>query len=82
LVQRDIGSLARYTIEMGGNIELVETALRVPPWEPMYSLSADELRRMKVTTVDRLFAPDSVPTTAAVTPVGAITTAAQAQRNN
>src|SRR4029077_7561255 len=55
LVQRDIGSLARYTVEMGGSIELIETALRVPPWEPMYALSADELRRMRLTTVDRLF---------------------------
>ena len=37
LVQRDIGSIARYTVEMGGGIELLETALRVPPWKPMYA---------------------------------------------
>ena len=60
-VQRDIGSLARYTVEMGGGIELLETALRVPPWEPMYRLTADEVRRMRLTTLDHLFA-DEVPT--------------------
>jgi hypothetical protein len=61
LVQRDIGSLARYTVEMGGGIELIETALRVPPWEPMYALSADEIRRMRLTTIDHLFDTD-IPT--------------------
>jgi hypothetical protein len=55
LVQRDIGSLAAYTVEMGGDIGLIETALRVPPWEPLYELSVDELRRMRVSTVDELF---------------------------
>jgi hypothetical protein len=60
-VQRDIGSLARYTVEMGGGIELLETALRIPPWEPMYRLTADEVRRMKLTTLDHRFA-DEVPT--------------------
>ncbi len=55
LVQRDIGRLAQYTIEMGGGIELIETSLRIPPWEPLYALSADELRRMRLSTVDRLF---------------------------
>ena len=45
IVQRDIGRLVQYTMEMGGSGELLETALRVPPWEPLYRLSADELRR-------------------------------------
>src|SRR5262245_53465986 len=61
LVQHDVGSLARYTIEMGGAIELIEIALRVPPWEPMHALTSDEMRRMRVTTLDRLFEPD-IPT--------------------
>jgi hypothetical protein len=52
LVQRDLATLARYTVEMGGNIELVETASRVPPWEPLLVLSRDELRRLQVTTSD------------------------------
>ena len=55
VVQRDIGRLAQYTIEMGGGVELLETALRIPPWEPLYRLSADELQRMKLNTVDTLF---------------------------
>jgi hypothetical protein len=65
LVQRDIGRLAQYTIEMGGGIELLETALRVPPWEPLYTLSADEIRRMRLTTVNRLFDLEP-PTTSSV----------------
>ncbi len=50
LVQRDIGKLAQYTIEMGGSINLIETALKIPPWEPMRLLSRDELRGMKIIT--------------------------------
>jgi hypothetical protein len=80
LVQRDVGRLVRYTAEMGGSMELIETALRVPPWEPMHRLSADELRRMMITTVDSLFEPDAPsPPVAAITPT-AITTSAQGQR--
>jgi hypothetical protein len=68
LVERDIGSLARYTVEMGGGIELLEAALRVPPWQPLYQLSADEIRRMGLNTVDRLFdaPPAGVATAAAL----------------
>jgi hypothetical protein len=54
LVQNDIGSIARYTVEMGGDIELLETALRVPPWKPLYALAADEVRSMHLATTDRL----------------------------
>jgi hypothetical protein len=80
LVQRDIGSLARYTVEMGGGIELIETALRVPPWEPMYSLTRDEISRMRLTTLDRLF-NEEIPT-ASVLPAkpNGLSTAAQAVR--
>jgi hypothetical protein len=55
LVQRDLASLARYTIEMGVSIELIETASRVPPWEPLYSLTRDELRRFAVATEEPSF---------------------------
>jgi hypothetical protein len=68
IVQRDIGRLAQYTIEMGGGGELLETALRIPPWEPLYRLSADELTRMRLNTVDVLFErdpPKTAPATAA-----------------
>jgi hypothetical protein len=56
VVQRDIGRLAQYTVEMGGGMELLETALRVPPWEPLYRLSAEELQRMRLNTVETAFA--------------------------
>jgi hypothetical protein len=66
LVERDIGSLAGYTIEMGGGIELLEAALRVPPWQPLHQLSSDEIRRMRLNNIDHLFDPrrDGVATTA------------------
>ncbi len=67
IVQRDIGRLAQYTIEMGGAAELLETALRIPPWEPLYRLSSDELQRMRLSTVDGLFEgePPAKPVAAA-----------------
>jgi hypothetical protein len=52
VVQRDIGRLAQYTVEMGGGIDLLEIALKIPPWEPMRLLSRDELRGMKIVTGD------------------------------
>jgi hypothetical protein len=55
IVQRDIGRLAQYTVEMGGTGELLETALRIPPWAPSRRLSADELQRMRLTTIDGPF---------------------------
>lgn len=52
LVQRDIGRLARYTADMGASADLLEVALRIPPWEPMHALTRDELRLTKLTTED------------------------------
>jgi hypothetical protein len=52
VVQRDIGRLAQYTVEMGGGIDLLEIALRIPPWEPMRLLSRKELRGLNVVTAD------------------------------
>jgi hypothetical protein len=46
LVQRDIGRLAKYTADMGGPADLLEVALRIPPWEPMHALSHTELTQM------------------------------------
>jgi hypothetical protein len=48
VVQRDVGSILQYTIEMGGDPELVELSLKVPPWEPMRALTRDEIRRTKL----------------------------------
>lgn len=50
LVQRDIGRLAQYTMEMGGSIALLEIALRIPPWEPMRALSTEELSLVRLDT--------------------------------
>src|SRR5262249_14339333 len=50
LVQRDIGRLGQYTLDMDGGAELLEVALRIPPWEPMRMLSRDELRRTRLNT--------------------------------
>jgi hypothetical protein len=78
-VQRDIGSIARYTVEMGGSIELLETALQVPPWEPMRVLSAEELRRAHLTTVEQLFEPDAAVTTSGIQ-ARPLTTVSHAQK--
>jgi hypothetical protein len=61
LVQRDIGKLAQYTIEMGGSVELLEISLRIPPWEPMRILSRDEMRRMNLDNSDVTDARSSSP---------------------
>lgn len=62
-IQRDVGRIARYTVEMGGDIELFELAMRIPPWERLRSLSPPELRRMRLQTVE--VAPEA-PTSGAV----------------
>jgi hypothetical protein len=66
VVQRDIGRLAQYTVEMGGGIDLLEIALKIPPWEPMRQLSRDELRNMKVMTSGDSIDTISGPTTNSV----------------
>ena len=50
LVQRDIGRLAQYTAEMGASIDLLDLALRIPPWEPMHAMTRDEMRRTRLAT--------------------------------
>lgn len=65
LVQRDIGKLAQYTVEMGGGVELLEVSLRIPPWEPMRSLTRDEIRRMRLDTADVADARSPQPAAAA-----------------
>ncbi len=76
VVQRDIGRLAQYTIEMGGGIELLEIALRVPPWEPLYRLTNEELGRVRLNTVEGLFVQDS-PRTSPATPATSLATVGQ-----
>jgi hypothetical protein len=52
LVQRDIGRLARYTRDMGASIEVLDMALRIPPWEPMHRLTRAEIEKARVATAD------------------------------
>jgi len=59
LVQRDIGSLARFTEEMGASIDLLDLALRIPPWEPLHVMSRDEIIGTRLATVD--FTPQTAP---------------------
>jgi len=80
LVQRDIGRLAQYTIEMGGGIELIETALKIPPWEPLYALSGEEIRRMRLNTVEALFDQD-VPATSSLPPASSLATVGGSRRD-
>jgi hypothetical protein len=68
LVQRDIGRLARYTAEMGASIDLLDLALRIPPWEPMHAMTPDELRATRLAT-DVL--PPPVAATVASSPAAA-----------
>ncbi|MFA6267097.1 MAG: hypothetical protein WC670_15440 [Pseudolabrys sp.] len=52
LVQRDIGRLAHFTAEMGASIDLLDLALRIPPWEPLHVMSRDEIARTRLATED------------------------------
>jgi hypothetical protein len=65
VVQRDIGSIVQYTVEMGGDMELVQLSLKVPPWEPMRVLSRDELRRTHLDLSEQLTDKPAVTKTAA-----------------
>jgi hypothetical protein len=70
LVQRDIGKLAQYTAEMGASVELLDLALRIPPWEPMHTLTRAEIASARVTT-DEGVAP--VPATMVSSPAPVVT---------
>lgn len=76
LVQHDIGRIVQYTAEMGGGAELVQIALKIPPWKPMYALSRDELKRVNLETVNDAFAKPApvAMNTVAMTPAPAAAT--------
>lgn len=57
VVQRDIGSILQYTMDMGGDVDLVQLSLRVPPWEPMHALTREEIRRARLDTADAAIPP-------------------------
>ncbi len=71
-LQRELGLRARYVSEMGGDIELFEISLRIPPWEVMRPLSQEDLRRMKLSNSEDVFTPvltGAAPATANVVDV-------------
>jgi hypothetical protein len=81
VIQRDIGRLVLYTAEMGGGADLVEIALRIPPWERLRPLTAAELTRAKLQTAPSVFAsaapePVASPPAAAPAAVSSASTAA------
>jgi hypothetical protein len=61
VIQRDIGRIVQFTSEMGGGADLIETALRIPPWERLKPLNLEELVRAKLQTADGLFDPAPEP---------------------
>jgi hypothetical protein len=65
VVQRDIGSIMQYTVDMGGDIELVALSLKIPPWEPMRALTRDELRRTHLDFAEQIADKSSAIKTAA-----------------
>lgn len=54
-IQRVSGELSRYIVDMGADIELFEISSRIPPWEEMRVLTREELRRLRVHTIDDPF---------------------------
>lgn len=74
LVQRDIGRLARFTEDMGASMDLLDLALRIPPWEPLHVMSRDELNNTRLATEGP--AMPEVAAMAASTPTTTATTTA------
>ena len=73
-LQRELGMLAKYVVEMGGDIELFEISMRIPPWESLRPLAREDLRRMKLINVEDPFSPgltgtDPGASSAAILPV-------------
>jgi hypothetical protein len=81
LVQRDIGRLAQYTMEMGGGVDLLEVSLRIPPWEPMRTLTRNELRRMRLDITETAQAPAPPQPAASAAPQASEASGAPAPAN-
>ncbi len=54
-MQRELGELASYTIEMGGDIGLFGTATRTPRWEAIRPLTPEEIRRVGLSNTENVF---------------------------
>jgi hypothetical protein len=56
---RTTAEMARYTVDMGGEIELFDLSMRIPPWENLRVLTQAEVQRTRLNTTDTPFAPDA-----------------------
>src|SRR6266568_5665290 len=56
IVERDLGRLAKFTFDMGGNGDLLSLALNGPPWEELHEMSPSELRLTNLITTDAVAA--------------------------
>jgi hypothetical protein len=65
---RATSEMARYTVDMGGEIELYDLAMRIPPWEDLRVLTQAEVLRTRLSTVSAPFASPDVDAVAAPPP--------------
>ena len=57
---RNTSEIARYTVDMGGEIELFDLSMRIPPWEELRVLTNIEVQRTRLNTTDTPFvSPDA-----------------------
>lgn len=57
---RATSEIARYTVDMGGEIELFDLSMRIPPWEDLRVLTQIEVQRTRLNTTDTPFvSPDT-----------------------
>jgi len=52
---RGTAAMARYTVDMGGEIELFDLSMRIPPWENLRVLTQAEVLRTRLSTTDTPF---------------------------
>jgi hypothetical protein len=60
---RATSEMARYTVDMGGEIELFDLSMRIPPWENLRILTRAEILRTRLSIVDAPFAPPDADAT-------------------
>ncbi|HZO46761.1 MAG TPA: hypothetical protein VFB68_12760 [Xanthobacteraceae bacterium] len=56
---RATSEMARYTVDMGGEIELFDLSMRIPPWEDLRVLTQAEVQRTRLNTIDAPFTTDA-----------------------
>lgn len=60
MLLRSTSEIARYTVDMGGEIELFDLSMRIPPWEELRVLTNIEVQRIRLNTIDAPFASPEV----------------------